>query len=38
VLRKGEVAEKGTHSDLLEKKGVYSELVKTQLAAEEKIE
>ena len=38
VLRKGEVCERGSHDKLLDKKGVYSSLVQTQLAAEEQIE
>ncbi len=31
VLEKGEIAEKGTHQDLVEKRGVYYHLVKDQL-------
>lgn len=38
VLRKGEVAEQGTHSELLERESLYAELVKTQLAADERVE
>ena len=38
VLKKGEVVEKGSHDHLLSEGGTYSELVKTQIAAEEQIE
>mgnify|MGYP000860827903 CR=1 FL=1 len=31
VLQRGEVAEKGTHRELVEKKGAYYNLVKDQL-------
>jgi ATP-binding cassette subfamily B protein len=31
VLEKGEIAEKGTHKELVEKKGAYFNLVKDQL-------
>jgi ATP-binding cassette subfamily B protein len=31
VLEKGEIAEKGTHQELVDKKGVYYHLVKDQL-------
>ena len=37
-MKKGEVAEKGTHDELLELEGSYSELVKTQVAAQEHVE
>jgi ABC-type multidrug transport system fused ATPase/permease subunit len=37
-MKKGEVAEKGTHNSLLEQGGVYAELVKTQISAEEQVE
>jgi len=33
-MNKGELSEQGTHHELLSKGGIYSELVKTQLAAE----
>lgn len=35
VLNKGELAQQGTHDQLLDQGGLYSELVKTQVAAEE---
>jgi ATP-binding cassette, subfamily B (MDR/TAP), member 1 len=38
VMRKGEVVENGSHEVLISQGGAYSELVKTQLAAEEQIE
>ena len=31
VLEKGEIAEQGTHDELVEKQGVYYNLVKNQL-------
>jgi len=33
-MNKGELAEMGTHGILIEKGGLYAELVKTQIAAE----
>ena len=38
VLKKGEIAEKGKHDELISQGGAYAELVKTQLAAEEHME
>jgi len=35
VLEKGEIAEIGTHAELMEKQGVFSNLVKTQSAINE---
>ena len=38
VLKKGSLAEKGSHDELLSNAGTYAGLVKTQIAAEEQIE
>ena len=35
VLEKGEIAEIGTHEELMEKKGVFYNLVQTQTAINE---
>ena len=34
VIKKGELMESGRHEQLLDRNGLYAELVKTQLAAE----
>ena len=38
VLKNGNLAEKGSHDELLSNGGTYAGLVKTQIAAEEQIE